>query len=127
MNNNSTIPDRAQAFVIYGEPASKANSRKAVLIGGKPRFIKSKKALDYAEDFQRQIRQYLNLQLLKGQVVVHIKIWYASRRPDLDESLILDLLQGHVYENDRQVKEKHIFWGLDKSNPRSEINVWTIS
>ena len=76
----------------------------------KTKIYQIKKSVDYAEDFQRQIRQYLNLQLLKGQVVVHIKS-YASRRPDLDESLILDLLQGHVYENDRQVKEKHIFWG----------------
>jgi Holliday junction resolvase RusA-like endonuclease len=50
-------------------------------------------------------------------------IHYASRRPDLDESLILDLLQGVAYVNDRQVKEKHIYWGLDKENPRAEIIV----
>jgi hypothetical protein len=25
--------------------------------------------------------------------------------------------------NDRQVKEKHIYWGLDKANPRAEITV----
>jgi hypothetical protein len=37
--------------------------------------------------------------------------------------LILDLLQGVAYENDRQVKEKHIYWGLDKENPRCEIKV----
>ena len=40
--------------LIYGEPASKANSRKMVLIGGKPRFIKSKKAREYVEGFQKQ-------------------------------------------------------------------------
>ena len=50
-------------------------------------------------------------------------IYYASRRPDLDESLVLDLLQGVTYLNDRQVKEKHIYWGLDKENPRCEISV----
>lgn len=56
--------------------------------------------------------------------MVTIRIWYASRRPDLDESLILDLLQGVTYENDRQVKEKHIYWmGVDKANPRCEIEV----
>jgi Holliday junction resolvase RusA-like endonuclease len=58
-----------------------------------------------------------------GDVAVHITIYYASRRPDLDESLILDLLQDVAYENDRQVKEKHIYWGLDKENPRCEIKV----
>jgi len=48
-------------------------------------------------------------------------IYYASRRPDLDESLILDLLQGLVYLNDRQVKERHVFWGLDPDRPRAEM------
>jgi predicted unusual protein kinase regulating ubiquinone biosynthesis (AarF/ABC1/UbiB family) len=41
----------------------------------------------------------------------------------LDESLILDLLQGVIYKNDRQVKEKHVYWGLDPANPRTEIIV----
>jgi len=61
--------------------------------------------------------------LISGDVRVTMHIYYASRRPDLDESLILDLLQGVAYMNDRQVKEKHIYWGLDKERPRSEITV----
>jgi hypothetical protein len=33
-------------------------------------------------------------------------------------------MQGFVYKNDRQVKEKHIYWGgVDKENPRAEISV----
>jgi hypothetical protein len=32
-------------------------------------------------------------------------------------------MQDLIYVNDRQVKEKHIYWGLDKNNPRSEITV----
>jgi len=91
-----------------------------VLIGGSPRLIKSSKALAYAVMFKHQVT---GGQMLEGDLVVHIRIWYASRRPDLDESLILDLLQGVAYENDRQVKEKHIYWGLDKENPRCEIRV----
>ena len=38
--------------VVKGEPASKANSRRLVTIGGRPRFIKSKKALDYVKAFE---------------------------------------------------------------------------
>lgn len=53
-------------------------------------------------------------------------IFYKSRRPDLDESVVLDAMQDHIYKNDRQVKEKHIFWGLDVLNPRSEILVEAI-
>ena len=88
-------------------------------------FIKSAKALLYAKAFKQQC----NLPASKKfscDVIVTIRIWYASRRPDLDESLILDLLQDVAYENDRQVKEKHIYWmGVDKENPRCEIEVST--
>ena len=111
------------SFKILGEPASKANSRKMVYIRGKPLFIKSAKALSYAESFKRQV-SVPAIFFDEGDVVVTIRIWYASRRPDLDESLILDLLQGVAYENDRQVKEKHIYWmGVDKDEPRCEIEV----
>lgn len=113
------------SITILGEPASKANSRKLVQFHGMSRLIKSAKALNYSEAFKRQCELLLdkNAELMEGDVKVSMKIYYATRRPDLDESLILDLLQGYVYVNDRQVKEKHIVWGLDKENPRAEITV----
>jgi Holliday junction resolvase RusA-like endonuclease len=58
---------------------------------------------------------------MSGDIKMTMWIFYASRRPDLDESLILDLLQGVVYLNDRQVKERHVFWGLDPDKPRVEM------
>ena len=61
--------------------------------------------------------------MLTGDLMVTMHIHYASRRPDLDESLILDLMQGFIYENDRQVKERHTYWHLDKERPRAEILV----
>lgn len=61
--------------------------------------------------------------MITSEVAVHVKIWYASRRPDLDESVILDAMQGRIYPNDRAVREKHIYWGLDKDNPRATIVV----
>jgi Holliday junction resolvase RusA-like endonuclease len=124
-------------FTVYGEPASKANSRKLVTISGKPRFIKSKKAREYVETFAKQCPQIDPP--LDGDLKVTIKIYYASRRPDLDESVILDCMQSettgsmakktkkiirpNVYLNDRQVKEKHVTWGLDPDCPRAEIEV----
>jgi len=51
-------------------------------------------------------------------------IYYRSRRPDLDESLILDVLEGFAYGNDRQVEWKDVRRGLtDKREPRVEILV----
>lgn len=90
-------------------------------MGSMSRLIKSEKALSYSSMFKSQC-DVLG-ELIEGDVSVTMTIWYASRRPDLDESLILDLLQDRVYINDRQVKAKHIYWGLDKENPRTHIVV----
>jgi len=121
--DDSTSLEDLQALsqTIFGEPASKANSRKIVRYGGMSRIIKSAKALNYVDLFKAQIHP--GWTPLDGDVVVTMHIYYASRRPDLDESLILDLLQGSMYLNDRQVKEKHIYWHLDKENPRTIIEV----
>ena len=111
----------AASFVIKGEPASKANSRRIVKFGKNIRSIKSAKALNYVDTFSSQCPTLP--ELITDDVRVDITIYYASRRPDLDESLILDCMQGKIYKNDRQVKVKYIQWGLDKENPRSEISI----
>ena len=112
-------------FEIKGEPASKANSRQLVTIKGRPAFIKSKKAREYVKTFAQQCPN-LEDDMLEGDLWVDMTIFYASRRPELDESVILDCMQGYIYKNDRQVKEKWIRWGLDKENPRSEIYIGTV-
>ena len=108
-------------FVVNGEPASKANSRMLVTIKGRPAFIKSKKARDYLKEFSSQCPTLDPL--LEGDLSVTMTIYYRTRRPDLDESVVLDAMQGKIYGNDRQVKEKHIYHGIDKENPRCEIMV----
>jgi Holliday junction resolvase RusA-like endonuclease len=111
-NDQSTI-----TFVIEGEPASKSNGRRWT----GEFLIKSEKALKYSEAFKQQC-PVLD-PLLEGDLRVSIQIFYASRRPDLDPSLIYDLMEDRIYKNDRQIKEQHLYWGLDKENPRSIIVV----
>lgn len=124
------------AFTILGEPASKANSRKIVTIGGRPASIKSDKARAYVQDALRQIPPAARMRL-EGPVSLTVRIFYATERPDLDESVILDVLQDQyagagplrrlvqagVYRNDRQVRERHVFHAIDRKNPRAEIVV----
>ena len=107
-----------------GEPASKSNRRQIVKIGGKTRLIKSKKALAYAKEFHLQApRMPLRTPIL-DDVLMWCRIHYASRRPDLDESLIMDALQAaEIIKNDRQIKAKVVLWALDRENPRSEIKI----
>lgn len=95
-----------------------------VHFGNKPAFIKSAKARSYVTAFKMQCPKLSTP--LEIDVSVHINIYYASRRPDLDESVILDAMQGLVINNDRQVKEKHIFWGLDRLRPRAEITLYPL-
>lgn len=132
-------------FTILGEPASKANSRKIVTIKGRPSSIKSDKARNYERDALKQIPPAARLRI-EGPVRVTLRIFYASARPDLDESVVLDVLQDRwarcepyvdangdtqtrhcvqcgVYRNDRQVHEKHVYHGIDKRNPRTEVLV----
>lgn len=110
---------RVVSITVQGQPYSKANSRKLVTIGGKPRFIKSAPARRYVTDFQAQCP--ILDPLLEGDLAMWVTVFYGSRRPDLDISLLLDSAQNYLFKNDRQVKEQHLFWRLDRENPRSEI------
>jgi len=132
-------------FTILGEAASKANSREIVVRGGRPASIKSEKALKFEANALKQIPPIHRVQLT-GPVRATLRIFYASERPDLDESIVLDVLQDRykaekltqrqkdagikprrilvqrgVYVNDRQVREKHVYHGIDRTNPRIEV------
>ena len=109
------------AFVIEGEPASKSNARQLVLIKGRMVPIKSKKALAYKKLFKQQCPT--REEVFTEDLIVCMKIFYKTRRPDLDESLILDLMEGSIYKNDRSIKLKYIEHGLDKESPRTLIVV----
>ena len=138
-------------FTILGECVSMKNQRQLVHFGGKPALIKSQKAREYEKTASLQIPPEAR-QMLTGPVRVTMRLWYSSNRPDLDEALVLDCLQARfkrtkgklvkigngeyvhaegervmvakgVIVNDRQIHEKHIFWGLDKANPRCEVEV----
>ena len=121
--HDSDCSESLQVISLYilGEPASKANSRRVVRYNNLSRVIKSQKALDYSDRFRQQCVPLDPM--MDGDLVVTMHIWYASRRPDLDDSLILDLMQGLVYKNDRQVRERHLYWHLDPENPRTYITV----
>lgn len=129
------------SFTILGEPASKANQRRIVNFGERTALVKSKKALGYERDSLRQIPPAAR-QRLEGPVCVTLRIYYASERPDLDESIVLDVLQDRwskvpgglagtdrrlaqagVYRNDRQVREKHVYHCIDRRNPRTDVEV----
>jgi Holliday junction resolvase RusA-like endonuclease len=134
------------SFVILGQPASKANSRELVTIAGRPQLIKSKAALAYERSALMQIPPKVRLQLT-CKLAMELRVYYETERSDLDESLVLDVLQNRtklvpvpgtdkkervlvqagVYVNDRQVRERHVYHGIDAKNPRTELRIWSIA
>lgn len=106
---------------ILGNPQSKANSRRIISINGKTRSIKSKDALSYLHTFGIQCPTLDPP--FTGDLHMDIDIYYQSRRSDLDESIIMDALQGKVYVNDRQVRSKFVRGFIDKDNPRAIIKI----
>lgn len=113
-------------FTVEGEPASKANSRRLVPGTTKDgrrftRSIKSDKALSYVEKFNAQCP--VLEEPWDGPVALYCIVHYASRRPDLDCSVIEDCLQGKVIVNDRNILEKHYLKRLDKERPRTDIRI----
>lgn len=129
-------------FTILGQACSKANSREIVTrrIAGtdktRPSVIKSVAAIEFENSAMLQIPAHAK-QMLEGNLRVTMTIYYLTHLPDLDESIVLDVLQARytgkgkdrrlsrkgVYINDRQVREKHIYHGIDKRNPRVEVTV----
>lgn len=109
-------------FWINGEPASLKNQRRIVRRGKKLLSIKSAKAMKYWDSFVHQIPP--GIEMLEGDLYIHVDVYYASRRPDLScLDIIKDILQGHAYENDRQIKAESAVWNLDRSTPRTRIRI----
>ncbi len=140
-------------FTILGEVAAKANSREIVTRRGfdetgeaVSRLLarKSEQGPRVVASALRQIPVPCRVRLT-GPVRVTLTIFYASERPDLDEALVLDVLQdrwvsvtvgrmkvrelvqkGVICVTIAQVEaslQKHVYHGIDRTNPRAEIVV----
>lgn len=103
------------------EIASKSNSRRAVKIGNRPAFIKSKPALDFAAAAKLAIQSLPGGPHI-GPVALRCELYYRTRRRDLDAALLMDALQGpdKPILNDRQIKVLHASAHIDRDNPRVE-------
>ena len=108
----------ALRFTVLHACASKANSRRLVRGRHGLMSIKSPAALAFVAAAARQIP---TLPVpLDGPVALWARLVYGSHRPDLDEALVMDALQGRLIKNDRQIVEKHIWKAVDPRCPRVE-------
>ena len=64
---------------------------------------------------------------LEGDVALSLALYRPSKRGDIDGPLkaVLDSMQGHLYADDNQITELHVYRSDDKTNPRVEVSAWT--
>lgn len=115
---------RSVSLIILGVCFSMKNGK--IPRKNAPGMLKHPKARQFERDFLIQVRPEHRRELgsKKRPLRAVVTVFYPSRRQDLDAEIIFDLLQkSHVVLNDRFIHEKHIYWALDKKNPRAEITV----
>lgn len=113
---------RNKIETIKGQIPSKSNSYRIITIRGHGSLAKTKAAKDYQESFLTQIREYRDLEI--SELTYVAKVYYDSRRPDLDGHLkmVLDCLQrAHAIVNDNKVLRIVCDKYVDKQDPRIEI------
>lgn len=99
---------------VLGHLASKSNSRRKTNWGG---VIKSESAMQFCDDFDKQVPMARQACLLPVKMTV--TIWYQDARRDLDVSLLQDCIQKRgIIGNDRQIVEIHAFRLVDRKKPR---------
>lgn len=119
--------NRSVGLVIFGQCYSMKNSK--IPRRNAPGMLKHPKARRFESDFMVQVLPHHKLELgSKARPLrATVRVFYPSRRQDLDAELIFDLLQkSHVILNDRYVREKHLFALVDTKNPRCEIEIQEI-
>lgn len=64
-------------------------------------------------------------EVLEGDVDLECRVYFENRRRDLDGviKVLLDVLQGVLYGNDRQIHRLVFVKLYDKTNPRVEVEV----
>lgn len=111
---------------ISGSLPSLKNQRRIVTNRrtGKPFSIKSQVAMTYETHFMSKINDKDKIGY-DGPVSVRVRIWYPTKKNDLDIEFLCDLLQrAEIIKNDRQIMHKEAWKGKDKDNPRTIFTVY---
>jgi len=119
------VTDYLVTATISGMLPSLKNQRRIVTNRrtGKPMSIKSSGAMEYAATFNHQLPKAARINY-DGPVSLRCRVWYPSRRNDLDIEYLKDLLQLYgVIKNDRQVFHQEAWKGRDPERPRIHFTI----
>lgn len=108
-------------YIIRGQVPSKSNCYKVIKKCGHASLAKQKVLKEYEKSFFLQCPE--RDRKLKGYFELHVKVFYRSNLPDLDNALkiLLDCLQmTKTIDNDRYCTKIIAEKFVDKENPRVE-------
>jgi Holliday junction resolvase RusA-like endonuclease len=118
-------------ITLKGRIPSKKNSKRMVFAKGRSFLISSPQFLAWHEEQSWLLRKYVPPMPIE-KCLIMIKIFAPdNRKSDLSNKAegILDLLvENHILKDDNWfcVSELHLlFGGVDKDNPRAEIEIMT--
>tara|TARA_R100001443_G_scaffold114141_1_gene129686 strand:- start:1011 stop:1370 length:360 start_codon:yes stop_codon:yes gene_type:complete len=109
------------SMTIFGNVPSKSNQYRIA----RGRMYKSKELKVYEDSFAMQCKEYENL-MIEGHFRIKLKVFYPSRRSDLDNALkvILDCCQhSKIIKNDNRCIEIIAYKEIDKEQPRIEFEI----
>jgi Holliday junction resolvase RusA-like endonuclease len=124
-NAQSGQPDALAAYslTIKGDPVPK----------GRPRVVNGHTYTDARTvNAERQVRAAWaksGFKPIQGPVRVSLAFWRLTARPcDWDNlaKLVCDALNGLAFEDDSQIIEAYVSKGIDRENPRTDIQVEAI-
>ena len=110
---------------VPGVPVSKSNAYRIITINGHASLTKSKAMKDYEDTFLWHIGPMRGLNLDRP-FELRLRVWFPSKRSDLDGCLkaILDCLQvAKVIRNDNNCNKITAEKFIDKACPRIEFEI----
>lgn len=117
-------------IILTGEPKSTQNIYGQYCLGKRPVRFMTKEGKDLKEQYQWEAKaQWAAHMPLTGSVRLVARFYFKTRRKaDLDNfnKLLLDSMNGIVYEDDSQIAQLYLERYYDKEKPRIEIDVLSI-
>lgn len=99
-------------------------NQKYGIINGRNLLTKAYRDAKY--DLALETRSQWTTEPLSVPLALNIMFYYGdNRKRDIDAyiKILLDAMEGVVYENDVLIEEMHVFKSVDKEEPRTVVHV----
>ena len=114
-------------LVLTGNPLSTQSIYRSACRGKFPTVYMTKAGKKLKEHYQSEVREQYKDKVTSKDCLLDIILYFGDkRRRDVDNfnKLVLDSLQGIVYEDDKQIHSLSITKDYSKENPRVEIFIY---